>query len=93
MIESRILSLDEADRLPCQIGEEEEGASQIASEGILEIIRHAGRWEQVSAISDLLQSTRLRKALITLYVAVLEFLLSSTDWLSQSALSENPCSQ
>ncbi|RYP45747.1 hypothetical protein DL768_007955 [Monosporascus sp. mg162] len=50
------------------IGEEEERASRISGEGILEIIRHAGRWEQVSAISDLLNSARLRKALVALEI-------------------------
>jgi hypothetical protein len=69
-----------------QMGEEEERSSRIAGEGILEIIRHAGRWEQVSAISDLLNSARLRKALVALYVTVLDFLLSSTEWLSRGAL-------
>ncbi|PMD64600.1 uncharacterized protein K444DRAFT_289248 [Hyaloscypha bicolor E] len=73
-------------RLLLQMGEEEERSSRIAGEGILEIIRHAGRWEQVSAISDLLNSARLRKALVALYVTVLDFLLSSTEWLSRGAL-------
>lgn len=68
--------------------EEEERASQIAGEGILEIVRHAGRWEQVSAISNLLSSARLPGALVSLYVTVLEFLQSATQWLSRGTLGE-----
>ncbi|KAF2967452.1 hypothetical protein GQX73_g6100 [Xylaria multiplex] len=40
-------------RLMFQAGVEEEQASRIASEGILEIVRHAGRWEQVGGTADL----------------------------------------
>ncbi|KAK4168220.1 hypothetical protein QBC43DRAFT_201581 [Cladorrhinum sp. PSN259] len=69
-----------------RIGEEQERASRIASEGIIEIIRHAGRWEQVSALSGLLDSTRIRIALVALYVTVLDFLLSATKWLKRSTL-------
>jgi hypothetical protein len=54
----------------------------------MEIVRHAGRWEQVSAISDLLNSASLRKALVALYVSVLDFLVSSTKWLSRSTLGK-----
>jgi len=71
-----------------QVGEEEEWASRMAGEGVLEIIRHAGRWEQVSAISELLDSTRLQKALVALYVTVLDFLLSSARWLGRGALGK-----
>ncbi|KAK3939165.1 hypothetical protein QBC46DRAFT_316249 [Diplogelasinospora grovesii] len=69
-----------------RIGEEEERASRIASEGIMEILRHVGRWEQVSAISDLLDSARLPRALVALYVRVLDFLVSSTLWLKRGTL-------
>ncbi|KAK4223968.1 hypothetical protein QBC38DRAFT_35086 [Podospora fimiseda] len=73
-------------RLLLQIGEEQERASRLASEGILQIILHAGRWEQVSAISGLLNSARIRVALVALYVNVLDFLLSAKKWLDQSTL-------
>ena len=72
-----------------QIGEEEERASRIACEGIMEILRHVGCWEQVSAISDLLNSVRLRNALVALYVRVLDFLMSSTRWLKRGTLGES----
>jgi hypothetical protein len=72
-----------------QIGEEEERASRIAGEGIIEILRHVGRWEQISAISDLLDSVRLQEALIALYVRVLDFLVSSTRWLKRGTLSKS----
>ena len=72
-----------------QIGEEEERASRIAGEGIIEILRHVGRWEQISALSDILNSVRLQEALVALYVRVLDFLVSSTRWLKRSALGKS----
>ncbi|KAK0707742.1 hypothetical protein B0H67DRAFT_321626 [Lasiosphaeris hirsuta] len=73
-------------RILLQIGEEEERASRIASQGVLEIIRHADRWEQVADMPNLMDSARLRKMVVYLYVAVLDFLLSSTEWLRKSRL-------
>jgi hypothetical protein len=70
------------------MGDEEEQASRIAGEGIIEIVRHAGRWEQVSAVSDLLNSDRLQKSLVALYVRVLDFLVSSTQWLRRGTLGK-----
>ncbi len=73
-----------------KIGEEEERASRIAGEGVLEIIRHADRWERAVTAPDLLDSARLRGMVVDLYVTVLDFLLSSTNWLNKSKLSRPP---
>ncbi|KAL7624126.1 hypothetical protein AAE478_005683 [Parahypoxylon ruwenzoriense] len=73
-------------RVLLQVAEEGQRASRIASEGIIEILRHVGRWEQVSAISDLLGSQSIHKALVDLYVNILDFLVSSTQWLKRCSL-------
>ena len=71
-----------------QIGQEEERAYQIAADGIVEIVRHAHRWEQVADMPNLLDSSRLREMVVKLYVCVLEFLQLSTDWLRRSKLGQ-----
>ncbi|CAH0019507.1 unnamed protein product [Clonostachys rhizophaga] len=70
------------------IAEEEERACCIAGEGILEILRHLGRWEQAAAISDLLSSEPVQRAIVILYTKVLDFLVSATLWLKRSKLSK-----
>ncbi|KAI1125326.1 hypothetical protein F5Y10DRAFT_11591 [Nemania abortiva] len=77
-------------RVLLQMGDEEEQASRTAGEGIMEIVRHAGRWEQVSAASDILNSSRIQKQLVALYVRVLDFLVSSTQWLRRGTLGKMP---
>lgn len=66
--------------------EDDERASRIAGEGVLDILAHADRWERLSEISDLLSSPHIRKAIIFHYVEVLDFLVSSTHWLGKSSL-------
>ncbi|KAK0652769.1 hypothetical protein B0T16DRAFT_105265 [Cercophora newfieldiana] len=77
-------------RVLLQIGEEAERTSCVVSEGILEIILHEGRWEEVVGSSNLFDSERLEKRLVELYVAVLDFLLSSKQWCDRGRLSRTP---
>jgi len=74
-------------QLTFQMTEEEERASCIAAEGILEILRHVSRWEQATAISTALSSASVREAIVLLYTKVLGFLVSSTHWLNAGSLS------
>ncbi|KAK3947908.1 hypothetical protein QBC32DRAFT_352879 [Pseudoneurospora amorphoporcata] len=73
-------------RVLLQITEEEEKASRIAGEGIMEIIYHVGRWEQAVAITDILSSPTTRQAIVRLYHKVVDFLVSSTNWLRKGSL-------
>ncbi|KAI1386039.1 uncharacterized protein F4822DRAFT_414829 [Hypoxylon trugodes] len=51
----------------------------------MEVLRHVGRWEQGTKISDMLSSAPIHKAIVHLYVKVLGFLISSTRWLKKAA--------
>ncbi|KAI1441011.1 hypothetical protein F5Y02DRAFT_411112 [Annulohypoxylon stygium] len=73
-------------RVLLQITEDEERASRVAGEGVMEILGHMSRWEQATTISDILDSGIVRKAVIFLYTKVLDFLVSSTTWLERSSL-------
>ena len=71
-----------------QVVHDEQRACQIASDGTLEILRHADRWEQILAISDLLGAGSIRNALVGLYVRVLGFLVSSTQWMKRGSIGQ-----
>jgi hypothetical protein len=50
------------------------------------ILHHVSRWEQISDTVSLWNSFKLREAIVSLYVKVRDFLVSSTGWMKQPFL-------
>ncbi|KAH8880961.1 hypothetical protein GQ53DRAFT_832806 [Thozetella sp. PMI_491] len=74
-----ILSQTQPELLSAVLNETEE-ACRIAIEGIHQLLRNFGRWEIIESIYP--RDQRVRPAVIELYVAVLELLLSAERYLN-----------
>ena len=67
---------------------DKEKASEIALEGIQEIVHQVGRWKQIASLSTLIRRKSFEDKIVTLYKNVLSFLVSTTKYLEGKSLSE-----